>query len=60
MVRGVKRKPWTEEDKRAFHEQKLRASTIPGRRDNIPLPQEWEFDDSECEDSDSEGDGPSQ
>jgi hypothetical protein len=38
----MKKQKWTEEDKRNFHEQKLRASTIPPNRDRGPLPEEWE------------------
>ena len=52
----MKRKPWTEEDKRAFHDQNLRANTIPGRRDSGPLPQEWEWEPDT--DGSPEGDEP--
>jgi hypothetical protein len=55
----MKKQKWTEEDKRNFHDQNIRANTIPGRRDSGPLSQEWESDGSDYEDSDPKGDGPS-
>lgn len=40
----MKQQKWNDDDKRRFHEQRLRAQRIPAQKDNGPLQQEWEDD----------------
>ncbi len=51
----MRKQKWTEEDKRNFHEQNLRAGVVPGRRYSGPLPQEWGWYSDEDRSSEEDG-----
>jgi hypothetical protein len=40
----MKQRAWNDADRRAFAENKLRAQTVPARRDDGPEVDEWDDD----------------